>query len=399
MKNKYTVSLYSIIMFLLYIVSFSTISASYWPEYNYIKYLLILIIALYLFSKAPMFFRKEFRKINGLLLLFTVSTIYVSYINKNFLFSRDTLLASIVFSLIFIELFFSIEVSCTLGKMKALIDLYYRITLVWCLFIDLSLFVFPNLIFQNGTYIVGTKFQICYLNMLLFALALAKGKLNFDKKKENRKQYNIAIIFVVVNLCISLKVNCMTGVIGIVISFLLFAFISQKGKILKTPLCLFICLLLSFIFIFVFDYIVSNRIIQTLVTELFQRDLTLTGRTDIYVMLPTILKDHWLTGYGYGSEYEVCRRYFAYADVQNGLMSWILQVGVLVTTVLIIIMLSIFKIMNKNESIEKNQIAIMALIYSFIIIGTIEISYSMLFFGVFALLFGISIENSTKKNK
>lgn len=95
---------------------------------------------------------------------------------------------------------------------------------------------------------------------------------------------------------------------------------------------------------------------------------------------------------------EVHTRYargIGYADTQNALMEWLLQIGILGTSILFIIlsycMKKYYKLILKSKNNLKEYSWILSFIYVYIILGIIEITYDMQFIGMILILYSISI--------
>ena len=88
----------------------------------------------------------------------------------------------------------------------------------------------------------------------------------------------------------------------------------------------------SSLFVVLYEVVLLNPYVQTLITTVLKRSLTLTGKNNIYmqIFLNVLKKSLVYGGYGYGSSYEVCVKYLYYADTQNGILEWILQTGIFV---------------------------------------------------------------------
>ena len=369
-----------IVCILLYIIAFSLINQSFWSGYDYLKYSIIVIIGIYLLFNIRILLSKDFRIINILLISFSVLTVFLSYLHRDTLTYRNPFLASIVFVLIVLEIFGVFEIVSQKHKSPAVLDIYFKITAVWCIFLDLCVFLYPQLIIKEGVYIVGTKFQISYINILFIALFLSTNSLSDNSLKKNMT----LMILLLLGVSVSIKVNCMTGVVGTVAIIVLYVLFSKKYRLLRSPVTLSLSFVLCGIFPFICGTILSNSYVQKIITEIFNRTSTLTGREIIYQMLPDILKGHLLTGYGVGSEFEVFQRCSGFPNSQNGVMSWVLEFGLIATLILISALVAVFYYMKDKKS--NILLPLVLFVYTFILIGTVEICFYYTFYGIFAII-------------
>lgn len=385
--KKYTVSITKIILFLIYIMEFSNFYIGFFPQFQYIKYISICIVAIYLFKNASIFMRVEHIKLNGMLVLFALAMFYPSILYMNN-YERNPLLATIVFWVIQAETFLTMEVMCVNNKMGMVVQYYYKLTLLWTLLTDiLTIFLTSVFTTRAGNYLVGTKFTVSYLHLLLIALLMTKDRI----VKRNKIISNSALFVTLIwSAFIIIRVQCNTGLIGLVLLFIILA-TPKKIKIgLCSPLLFTTTVLMSTAFSIGYEAVLANPSIQHFISYYLKRELTLTGRTYIYAMMPKILKGHYAIGYGYGTTYEVCRHFTGFADTQNAILEWIVQLGVVGTIILVVFFLCTFKKMKLCR--EDNLLKCMPLvgyIYSMVLLGTVEITFDNLFFGTVAIVYGL----------
>ena len=153
--------------------------------------------------------------------------------------------------------------------------------------------------------------------------------------------------------------------------------------------------LLSYGFMWGFEMILNNGQIIRIVTVYLKRSLSLTGRTIIYTKMAGVMKHHWLLGYGYGSTYEICYSKIGFADTQNALMEWIMQIGIVGTLCLVGILVFAFSISTKVIN-KKQWIWFGAYVYTMVFIGTVEITYTMYFFGMLVWFYMLGNEQERR---
>ena len=246
-------------------------------------------------------------------------------------------------------------------------------------------------------FLVGTKFSVSYSHMNLLALGVIRGKWNLRKNLWGKLLILLAAFYLVL---LSIRVDCMTGIIGcVVLVVLLYLLNSPRRKRmmwLTTPQMLVLALAASVIFVFVVDGILQLPFVEYLVEDVFDRDITITGRTNIYGMYTRIMADRIWTGVGYGNGNSAAVALFGYENVQNALLQWVLQVGIPATIGLVLVLAQVFsQISRKNPQNMDKILPLVALIYVYIILGTVETTFNMAFILWLALIF--MLVNEKKK--
>jgi len=246
-------------------------------------------------------------------------------------------------------------------------------------------------------FLVGNKFSVSYIHMNLLALGVIRGKWNLRKNLWGKLLILLAAFYLVL---LSIRVDCMTGIIGcVVLVVLLYLLNSPRRKRmmwLTTPQMLVLALAASVIFVFVVDGILQLPFVEYLVEDVLNRDITITGRTNIYGMYTRIMADRIWTGVGYGNGNSAAVALFGYANVQNALLQWVLQVGIPATIGLVLVIAQVFsQISRKNPQNMDKILPLVALIYVYIILGTVETTFNMAFILWFALIF--MLVNEKKK--
>ena len=289
-----------------------------------------------------------------------------------------------------LELFVLMMVFAEKGKSQEAIRFVYRYVLLLVVLSDIimftKLFVFGTKAFPN--YLIGTKFTISYmhLNLLVF-WSIRQG----ERRRDNSVRKWFFWVAAVAVALIAVYVDCMTGVLGT--AFLVWLMVRRSGtrkqsKLLTTPVFLLISIFLCTLFAFVVGFFLDIPVITSFIEDVLGRDTTLTGRMNIYHEYGSAMEGHWLWGYGYGSGNTVSMQYFACANAQNAVLHWILQCGLVCTSFLIMLFMLIMKQVNAGYKKHKGTIDLLvALVYTYLVLGTVEITYSMSFILFMALLF------------
>ena len=118
----------------------------------------------------------------------------------------------------------------------------------------------------------------------------------------------------------------------------------------------------------------------------------MTGRTGIFQILPAVISKKPLWGYGYGISYEVLSRYIHgnIPNTQNAVAEWLLYGGIcVVILVLIFIFYGLKNISNCSDNI---CIPLVCMIYSYIVTGSVEVTFGKTFFAIVLLVYGFTAE-------
>lgn len=394
MQTRLTISVYSIIGILLYIVTF--FNTKYF-DYNTLRYLLIVLVAVMLVAKAPKSVFMDNLGLNVLVILFLVATLWSSF-SSNYGTDRNLRLASIVFCVVFVEMVFFLEIVAKKNMVLLCIKAWYRCAVVISLLTDILALTQGSI---DGNYFVGTKFAVVYQHLFLLMLFMIVNSSSF-MKKNSLNNYRVKFIFyalLILNVIISLYVDCMTGVIGTALFFIFSLLVRYNSKMMASSGVFIGAILASFAFMWIVPNILLNENVAYFITNKLNRSLSLTGRTLIFESIPQIMQGKWLLGFGYGSSYEICQRYIGFADTQNALMEWIMQIGVLGSILLCLILCYCINRLHKNIVICTEWVWPLAFVYTYVVLGTIEITYSYQFIGILLVLYALSEDKGHLKWK
>ena len=390
MNKTLKINIYGLIGTLIYLTTFFNPTTF---NYNNLKYLLIVIIGYLLLKKCKKRILRKNIVINSMVCIFLIISLIISYYSRG-LMLRNSFLASIVFAVVFIELVIYLEIMAEKNLIDVCLKCWYRCAIVVTLITDvLAILMGAN----SGLYFIGTKFIVVYQHLFLLMLFMS---VNADKlkKRNSLSNYTVKVKFLIIfilTIIMSVYVDCATGLTGTVLFFGISLLTLKFQKVFSNPIFFVLLVILSYVAMWNINTILLNKNISDIITIFLNRELTLTGRTVIYAGIPKLMKNHWLSGFGDGSAYEICKRYLGYADTQNALMEWLLQIGILGTSILFIIlsycMKKYYKLILKSKNNLKEYSWILSFIYVYIILGIIEITYDMQFIGMILILYSISI--------
>lgn len=366
-----------IIIFLFFHIAFITIP--YFEYYDFMKYVIIVSIALYLLYNYKTLFKKKYRRVNAILTLFVLVVLITGYINKDNLKERNVFYAAIVFSVIVLEAFYLFQCFEQKNIVDRAINITYRLTVFYVVLTDMLLILYPKLVLeQEGYYLIGNKFSVVYTHLLMLCLYW------FVKGKTSKNNRFILLILYALTLFVSFYIDSTTGVIGSILLFLFMVLYKKIGLFVMKPFIPVVILIVSCTFFFIFS-ISDNGLMKFIVVDLLAKDSTMTGRTDIYLNVFSLLPGHLWSGYGYGSTYEVCMDILGAPNTQNGLLELLVQHGIMGVVLFFVLMFMVFK---KNSYLKTRLYsrAIVAMIYIYIVLASVEITLGLEFFVLLAIL-------------
>lgn len=229
-------------------------------------------------------------------------------------------------------------------------------------------------------YMVGTKFEVCYLNLYFCALYYMLHP------KMTPLERNKLIFFIAILIIVSLHTECTTTLLGAAVFIFMVFFVKGKfKKIFARPLTFFIALIICDILFFFFTpWFLSFDFVQDFIVNVLHEDPTLTGRLEIYVNIQEAFNDSPWIGNGVGNSGVVSRMYTEVFDAQNGLVDLFIQVGITgCVAFLSILFLLVRQIRDRYQMVYPT----IALLYTMLVISMVEIPFSHTFiFMIFFLL-------------
>ena len=375
---------------LVYLLVFFTTT---YISYNPIRYFLLVAVAMMILSNIRILFRKTYRELNVSIAFFCLATLVVSYINRNGYTDRNPFLAAVVFVATLIEFVITVEIFCQRKEIQNLIRVFYRMTLLVVMLTDF-LILFTNIHLQYGgdVFLVGTKFSVVYMHFYLISFFFSDKNIELRTIRESSLNNILPGVLLIITMTVSIKLGTATGIVGTV-ALLLFLWLSERniGVFLNSK-SFFVALMASLLFAVFVEMILSNSVVTYVITQLLGKDVTLTFRTVIYSMLPNIMKGRWLWGFGYGTGYEVLMRH-GIVDAQNGVYDWIQQIGIFGTMLLVMWLCIAMKRPKNDYKINYSDVrSLTALIYVFVLLATVEITFSSDFLAAVVLLYGIKMQ-------
>lgn len=341
--------------------------------------------------------RKAYMNIFAFWGLFFVLATYSSYVTKDIVPVYNPVTANLLFQAYVFEGLCLVVYALATDRTKAMVD--FLLMYIGVLIVLTDLMMFGGIRYYIGifeTYLVGSKFDVTYLHMNFVAVFCVRLKLTRQTKQETRLPTAILVTMSAIILLIGVRVDCNTGMLGALAQIALIYACDRWPKIvarrLGSPRTFLMALLISVLFAYYVTWILNLPAVKHLIVDVMHRSLTLTGRTDIYTAYPIVMRDNWNWGFGYGNAYPVSWENFGYTDTQNALLEWILQIGV-ISTVAMVLIFYVIMVFYRRKSSMTSAAPLLALLYVYILLGTVEITMNNNFWLFMLMLFMLACDD------
>lgn len=381
LANVYFVSI------LTYLGCFITIDNNYFNGYNYIKLGCMLILLIYVIFYSRVMLNARYLKTNFCFFILSLLIIISSYVNNNYPYSSGNyLISGINFIFTILLMLFTAEFASYKKQMNALINMYYILTICVVVLTDMFVFLDPNKsIIANDMYFIGTKFTVSYFHLFLIGFYVLKQK--------SIKLKNIFFIFILCLIAIlaSIKVDCMTGIVGVFSFLIIYVFFDKFSYIMTRPYIYVLTLIVSGLFVIFYSVIMRIGFVENFLENVLHTSTELTGRTWIYSILPLILSQKMWLGNGFRSSFDVMMHTMHAPNTQNGLTEWLLEGGILTTVAFLFFVWAVFKKVNYiGIEYKTNKMKVLySMMYVLAILSTVEIMLNReIYFMWLLILFG-----------
>lgn len=344
-----------------------------------------LLLAVLLWSSYKHFWDKEYRVLNFAVLGFCVISILsveknIDYINslsvlddEGFYITGQQSAKSVVYSsvgLVMSALF--IERLVKWGKVNLLLKILLVCIGILLIFVDID--ALQHIVINDDIegYLIGNKFNVCYLNLYFCAIYYM-----LHPKLDGFSKYWL-LVFLAILVIVSAHTQCSTTIVG-ALTFIVLVFLvhGRFKKTLSRPFPMLIALLVCDVAFFFFStWFLQFDFIQDFIVNVLHEDMTLTGRLGIYLNIQDAFDESPWIGYGVGNSGIISRMYTGAYDAQNGMVDLFLQVGIVGCLLYVFILFMLFKqIRDRYESVFPTVV----LVYSVIIISMVEIPFKHVF--------------------
>lgn len=320
----------------------------------------------------------------SVLSIFIILTLISTFINFGF---STRLLNCFVTGLKYLLFYLNIRYLSQKYDIKEILDYLFKIILVILVITDFSVaFTLGNGIGKNGIlpiYIIGNKFTVSYLHMLLLSLY------PYQKVFINNKN-KIFITLSIFSLIICKIINCNTGIIGIFIILILKYAIDKniiKARYINNSI-IYISMMCILTFIIInFQVLANNFIVKFIVEGVLKRNLTLTGRIEMYNIVIEKIKSSLFFGNGFNSTY--VEDILGWGNPQNGLLKMLLDYGMMGT-------LGFFALIYDSFGKIKSNNYIIVFLIGMLVCSIVEINISAIYFLTLAIVKSIEYSETEK---
>lgn len=350
--------------------AFLYLSDKYIVNYAWIQRGVILFLFFMLAPYLKVLCKKRYLLVNLILLFVMSSAIISGWIN------RDGYAHSFTVGLTFaVQVFLAtwyIESVIERGMLHIGINYFFRIVFIICLLSDIVMIVAPYRISHSWGefsyyYLIGNKFDISYLHIILLFLYTLKNWMFYGKIYKNKKNF---IVLMIIALAVSIYTECATAIVGLLVFLvvLLVDIFKPKGM-----LCSIIYLGLCNILLIVNYSIINTSVIRYVIENILHESVELTGRQGIYLKYLKIFTINPIFGAGLDNNYALSMEFTGAADMQNGMLDIYLSYGIVGAILFIILYcLTIYSIQKLNSKISQSFFAI---IIMFVTLSAIEITF------------------------
>ena len=327
----------------------------------------IIALILFLMILPNIRFRKKDFFILFLFVVYSIFTMISAFANKDNYIYTHTLVGGAFHILIIFDIFQVMLYALKFRDIEFIIRIFLFLSFVYVLMNDFLVIYYPRLF--RYEYLLGNKFSVSYKHIELTVLYCMQKK----------KSIFLLVGIFILSFYISIKVNCMTGAVGIgTLAVLIFI---KSEKLLQKRIFFVSAVGMSVIFPFIYDLLMVIYPVQYFIVNVLNRTTGMTGRTVIFDYLPLILKNHLLLGYGYNTAYEVwIGATDWYPNAQNGFWNCVCEQGIICAVILILI--SVYVI-----GLKENCYPLMCVVYVYAILGTVEITMDITFIAWIIMLY------------
>ena len=171
-KSKFC---FFIILILLYQVTF--VKFPYISSYNIIRYSIIGIVGIVELLNIKKIIKVIDKKLGIYFFIYAIIVIISGIKNASLHKITDTVLGSIMYIIMFFELFSFYSLIKSEGEEKFIYKTYFGISMIYVLITDIFIICAPNLFMKSGEYyFIGNKFSVIYMhfNWLIFYMLIRK---------------------------------------------------------------------------------------------------------------------------------------------------------------------------------------------------------------------------------
>ena len=335
-----------------------------------------IMLTFVLFSNKSFLRVQAFKPINYATYILITSLIITSFTNINLKlgdYNVSSYTLGLLYALILFSFLFFIEYIRFNKRTNLIFKYFFYLSLLTCIIIDILIFTIGSPI--TAYYFIGDKFTISYLHIFTCTL--------YYFFKHPKKL--LFFLLISLSITISTYLECSTGLIGTIIVFILLLKPNYKALFGAKKTLLYVLIFSSLSFFF--SELTKFSFIQYLIQDVLNEDLTLTGRTSIYTILLDALANNKLFGWGQGNGMFYLGYYYKTPNAQNGLFNYITDYGIIGAISLLFLIYIIYKKIKIKQAYP-----LLALIFTFIVLSSVEITFNLQFIAYLMLLIPFTIK-------
>ena len=317
----YKDDIFLVIAFYLSLFNFVTI-----PFINTIRNILVMILLMYVFQNVKRIIRCENKTIVFLVLSYSCWMVIDSLFHNEYIYlaNVNSLVNSLIKALIVVESIFTVDIYCQkrgfsrlLNALVKFIGTMFIVSNSWLLFSGFKKTI-------GDYYLIGTKFSTSYINLLFISLLFFK---NYYYKK--KIDYIGIVLLFIFSFYIIIGVGCYTAIIALILLILFLLFKLHLQKLFSGRLLFLVLYAAVFLFVYFYNIVLENEYVAHVIVNILKKTLTMTGRANIFRILPELLSDKLLTGFGSGRTGMILNFYTGCNDAQNGVWQIICENGLI----------------------------------------------------------------------
>lgn len=359
------------------------------PNYKLLRLAFLIIVFFSVLLKAKLYFNSSFY-LNCLWILFAVTVILSSFLYEKHNYGMKSLYDGLLGMGSIVAFAFLMQYAAVKKETYLVLKLYYMLSVIIALVVD-----FLTILSHGAISIIGNKFSVSYFHILVIMLWFIN--VYFKKKKLYFSDCFFSLVLFVLFVVTDIVIDCMTGLSGMMLVAIWCFFTLRFTKVIVNPFFVCCAILASYLFVFIAPVVLSNKYVIDIVVNYYHRDITMTGRTNIFEVYKQLVGHIPLCGFGYGNSQAVLNRHIDnrfnfIPNSQNGMAEWTLQGGVVSFLLILLILSVVFGTAKNSSSANKKAICICAsVILTYISIAVIEVSYGIDFFGIVGIMYSLSL--------
>lgn len=366
----------------------------YVPSYNTIATCLCVFLLFTMLPKLRILFGGVCARVNLILLAMSFAMVMSSIANGYNLDGTLLFIARINLLIWFVEL------QARNGRLRDTAAVFFLCGVIYLLATWWFILVDPLRAWRNDSYyLVGSKFSVSYLclfTLVMYAIAFSGGRHKLISFLALAGMCILAILLI-------FRVNCTTGVFGIVLLIVFVALRKTFAHFLPSP-TFFVgaSVVATFVLLLFSEAITRVGIVSDFITDFLGKSVTLTGRLYVYDHVLPFLMQSPLLGNGYNSVYVLFDGQMTFSatgyalNAQNAILEYCLYFGIVGVALLYWFVCHILSVARDQPSDGASWRGYIALggLYVLTLLGMVEITINVQFFAYLAFYYALSVDCS-----